>query len=55
MWGSFGVLIDLPKLENSDVTMEATLTNIGQDKASVLLRPGTSKLACGDFLGSLLI
>ena len=27
MWGSFGVYIDLPKLENSEVTMEARLTN----------------------------
>ena len=25
MWGSFGVRIDLPKLEDSDLTMEATL------------------------------
>ena len=25
MWGSFGVSIDLPKLENSDFTMVATL------------------------------
>ena len=25
MWGSFGVSIDLPKLEDSDLTMEATL------------------------------
>ena len=29
--------------------------NRGQDKTSVLLRPGTSKLACGDLLGSILI
>ena len=27
MWGSFGVHIDLPKLEDSEVTMEAGLTN----------------------------
>ena len=27
MWGSYGVYIDLPKLENSEVTMEARLTN----------------------------
>ena len=27
MWGSFGVYIDLPKLEDSEVTMEARLTN----------------------------
>ena len=27
MWGSFEVYIDLPKLENSEVTMEARLTN----------------------------
>ena len=27
MWGSFGVYIDLPKLESSEVTMEARLTN----------------------------
>ena len=27
MWGSFGVYIDLPKLDNSEVTMEARLTN----------------------------
>ena len=27
MWGSFGFYIDLSKLENSDVTMEARLTN----------------------------
>ena len=27
MWGSFVVYIDLPKLENSEVTMEARLTN----------------------------
>jgi len=26
MWGSFGVLIDLLKLEDSEVTMEARLT-----------------------------
>ena len=25
MWGSFGVRIDLPKLEDSDLTMEAKL------------------------------
>ena len=25
MWGSLGVSIDLPKLEDSDLTMEATL------------------------------
>ena len=25
MWGSFGVSVDLPKLEDSDLTMEATL------------------------------
>ena len=25
MWGSFGVRIDLPKLEDSDLTMEARL------------------------------
>ena len=25
MWGSFGVSIDLPKLEDSDLTLEATL------------------------------
>ena len=25
MWGSFGISIDLPKLEDSDLTMEATL------------------------------
>ena len=29
--------------------------NRGQDKTSVLLRPGTSKLACGDHLGCILI
>ena len=27
MWGSFGVKIDLPKLENTEMTMEARLTN----------------------------
>ena len=27
MWGSFRVYIDLPKLEDSEVTMEARLTN----------------------------
>ena len=27
MWGSFGVLSDLPKLEDSEVTMEARVTN----------------------------
>ena len=27
MLGSFGVQIDLPKLEDSEVTMEARLTN----------------------------
>jgi len=27
MWGSFGVHIDLPKLENTEMTMEARLTN----------------------------
>ena len=27
MWGSFGVYIDLPKLENLEVTMESRLTN----------------------------
>ena len=27
MWGSFGVLIVLPKLGDSEVTMEARLTN----------------------------
>ena len=25
MWGSFGVSVDLPKLQDSDLTMEATL------------------------------
>ena len=25
MWGSFGVSIDLPNLEDSDLTMKATL------------------------------
>ena len=25
MWGAFGVSVDLPKLEDSDLTMEATL------------------------------
>ena len=25
MWGSFGVSIDLPKLDDSDLTMEAML------------------------------
>ena len=28
MWGSFGVYIDLPKLEDSEVTMEARFTNV---------------------------
>ena len=27
MWGSFGIYIDLPKLEDSEVTMDARLTN----------------------------
>ena len=27
MWGSFGIYIDLPKLEDSEVTIEARLTN----------------------------
>ena len=27
MWGSFGVNIDLPKQEDSEVTKEARLTN----------------------------
>ena len=27
MWGSFGVSIGLPKLEDSDLTMEATPEN----------------------------
>ena len=27
MWGSFGVSIDLPKLEDSDLTKEPRLTN----------------------------
>ena len=27
MWGSFEVYIDLPKLEDSEVTMEARLKN----------------------------
>ena len=27
MWGSFGVRIDLPKLVESDLTMEAKLKN----------------------------
>ena len=27
MWGSFGILIDLPKQEDSQVTMEVKLTN----------------------------
>ena len=27
MWGSFGALIDLPKQEDSGVTMEGRLTN----------------------------
>ena len=27
MWGSFGVSIDLPKPEDSDLTMEAKLKN----------------------------
>ena len=27
MWGSFGISIDLPKLEDSDLTMEATTEN----------------------------
>ena len=27
MWGSFKVLIDLSKVDNLDVTMEARLTN----------------------------
>ena len=26
MWGSFGIYIDLPKLEDSEVTMKARLT-----------------------------
>ena len=27
MWGNFGVYIDLPKLEDSEVTMEVRITN----------------------------
>ena len=27
MWGSFGVHIDLPKLENTEMTIEGRLTN----------------------------
>jgi len=27
MWGSFGMHIDLPKQQHSEVTMEARLTN----------------------------
>ena len=27
MWGSFGIYIVLPKMEDSEVTMEARLTN----------------------------
>ena len=57
MWGSFGAHIDLPKHEDMrDVTVEARHTNdpeIGQDKTSILLRPGTSKLVCRDNLGSI--
>ena len=37
MWGSFGVKIDLPKLENTEMTMEARLTNDPEIEVSTKL------------------
>ena len=47
MWGSFGVHIDLPKLEDSEVTMETELTNDPEIEVSWHV--------CGDLLGYLWI
>ena len=56
MWGSFGVSIDLPKIEDSDLTMEAILKTDPEMVVNPKLRPQYStSLACGDHLGSVLI
>ena len=39
MWGSFGVSIDLPKLEDTDLTMEARLKTDPESEV-------TTKLLC---------
>ena len=40
MWGSFGVSVDLPKLQDSDLTMEATLeTDPEMDHWPIAHRP----------------
>ena len=45
MWGSFGISIDLPKLEDSDLTREATLkTDPEMEVIPKLLSYGDLKL-----------
>ena len=38
MWGSFGVSIDLPKLEDSDLTMEAKLKTDSEMEVTLKLQ-----------------
>ena len=46
--------INFPEQEESEVSWDARLTK-GLDKTSALLKPKTSKSACGYHLGSILI
>ena len=59
MLGSFGINIDVPKQEVSELTMEVILLYYHvievSPKLLLLLRFDTSSLACGDYLGSIFI